>query len=709
MCEPCNVHEIGVSQRLEVEAELARLLASKQFRSSKQQSKLLTYLVTRALEDGTEEISEYAIAQDVYGDNAAFDPSKQAKVRTLTWRLRSQLTDYYSRGEVGDPVRIQLNGYAVEFHFAAKTAIDSTGKEKPWFRILRVAIPALIVIFGLFGFYRTVQPRTSATKAGQAWKRRLIASSTSEGQSFRWIAASNRYGQVLLTPKGGKLFALVLDDEKTITVINSRNLEVQQTIHTDAPNRTAFMARDGSSLYVSSSDPVVMVFDTSMGRLRRTISLDAPAFDLAVTPDNRYLFVAQSQAGLKRIDLVSGDRQIISPEACPIHLDLDSSGKRLFVSYECGGSGGSSGHDVVDVYNVEGETVYEYKINGLPMAGGHPLFSWDNSYMLLNSRDACTKKTYDKQGCLAIPSNLLYLFRLDNGQLVSRDLEGSGGNTGAFLPGDQRVLFVGRSIRLWDAARRKTTEQLADVIMSSNWAAVTPDGGRAFVPQNIRKGLLVLDAEPETCAPPTDGLVNAYTGDGGFEDTHGNGAMVNHGAKFAPGRMGQAFQFDGKSNYLWAQNGSSYCPYCKFAWTEAFFVKLNELSSEVSFLDAHPEGGRRRVFVTPQSRLVLENGPSRVVTSSILRAGQWTHIAIVNNRTQSLFYVNGQLAGSLNLPPLSDPAGAGPVFFGATEGKRGFLNGLIDELLVYDRALTMEEIRGLASPCEGRAPGNPHH
>ena len=363
----------------------------------------------------------------------------------------------------------------------------------------------------------------------------------------------------------------------------------------------------------------------------------------------------------------------------------------------------------MDVYNVEGETVYEYKINGLPMAGGHPLFSWDNSYLLLNSRDACTKKTYDKQGCLAIPSSLLYLFRVDNGQLVSRDLESSGGTTGAFLPGDQRVLFVGRGIQLWDAARRITTERLADVNMSSNWAAVTPDGGRAFVPQNIRKGLLVLDAEPETCAPPSLGLVNAYTGDGAFEDTHGNGAMNNHGVKFAPGQRGQAFQFDGKSSYLWAQNGSSYCPYCKFAWTEAFFVKLNELSSEVSVLDAHPEGGRRRVFVTPESRLVLENGPSRVVASSLLRAGQWTHIAIVNNRTQSLLYVNGQLKGSLNIPPLSDPAGAGPVFFGATEEKRGFLNGLIDELLVYDRALTMDEIRVLASPCEGRGPGNPHH
>lgn len=300
MGEACNADKITASQRLEIETAMARLLASKKFRSSKQQSKLLTYLVTRGLEDGTEEISEYAIAQDVYGDAAEFDPSKQAKVRTLAWRLRSQLTDYYSNGGLGDPVRIQLNGYAAEFHFAGKSAIDSAGKEVPWFRILCLVISALILLFGLFGLYRTFQLRASTTKAGKAdqpWKRRLIANSTSEGQSLRWIATSHRYGQVLLTPNGGKLFALALDDEKTITVINSGNLEVQQTIHTDAPNRTAFMARDGSSLYVSSSDPVVMVFDTSMGRLRRTIPLDAPAFDIAVTPDNRYLHTGKSLAG----------------------------------------------------------------------------------------------------------------------------------------------------------------------------------------------------------------------------------------------------------------------------------------------------------------------------------------------------------------------------------------------------------------------------
>jgi hypothetical protein len=77
----------------------------------------------------------------------------------------------------------------------------------------------------------------------------------------------------------------------------------------------------------------------------------------------------------------------------------------------------------------------------------------------------------------------------------------------------------------------------------------------------------------------------------------------------------------------------------------------------------------------------------------------WTHVAIVRNITQLSFYIDGVLGGSTAAMD-SNPFKNGPnsLRIGAQGGRGGvdrYLNGRIDDIRVYNRAFTDDEILSL--------------
>jgi hypothetical protein len=238
--------------------------------------------------------------------------------------------------------------------------------------------------------------------------------------------------------------------------------------------------------------------------------------------------------------------------------------------------------------------------------------------------------------------------------------------------------------------------------------AVTPSGERVFVSMNEGKGIVVLDAEKEECLPPVHGLVNYYPGDGTLDDAHGVGALGGGTMAFAPGLQGQAFRFNGKSSYLSARAGSSYCPFCTYSWTEAFFVKFDAPDEEMTILEtaSMPPGPGRRVFRAHDRHVVLESNGGRDARLTIRSAealvnARWYHLAVVTDRDQRSFYIDGRLQGKHTIQPSTDDGAIGPLYIGATQGKRNFLSGLMDELVVYNRVLTQGEIRTMSERSHG--------
>ncbi len=82
----------------EVRAELDRVLASHEFRTSKRSEELPRYVVENALAGRLELLRERTIGIEVFGRAAAYDPSEDATVRVKASEVRKRLGLYYARG-----------------------------------------------------------------------------------------------------------------------------------------------------------------------------------------------------------------------------------------------------------------------------------------------------------------------------------------------------------------------------------------------------------------------------------------------------------------------------------------------------------------------------------------------------------------------------------------------------------------------------------
>ena len=76
---------------------------------------------------------------------------------------------------------------------------------------------------------------------------------------------------------------------------------------------------------------------------------------------------------------------------------------------------------------------------------------------------------------------------------------------------------------------------------------------------------------------------------------------------------------------------------------------------------------------------------------------EWTHVAALVVGGAHAYYLNGQASGGggsdIELPGLGNTA---PVTFGNINEANRFYQGMLDEVRVYNRALSAEEVLALA-------------
>ena len=77
---------------------------------------------------------------------------------------------------------------------------------------------------------------------------------------------------------------------------------------------------------------------------------------------------------------------------------------------------------------------------------------------------------------------------------------------------------------------------------------------------------------------------------------------------------------------------------------------------------------------------------------SSLPFGQWRHLAVVFNGSQVQFYVNAILVSTQPLAA-SIQARGNPLNIGADTRPSQFHKGLLDEVRIYNRALTLSELQ----------------
>jgi hypothetical protein len=204
-----------------------------------------------------------------------------------------------------------------------------------------------------------------------------------------------------------------------------------------------------------------------------------------------------------------------------------------------------------------------------------------------------------------------------------------------------------------------------------------------------------------------DGLVAYYPFDGNANDLSGNGnhGVVN-GAALTTDRFenaSSAYQFDGNDDHILIGNSDSLN--IDHRLTIGVWIK-KEVNKSYSGLVGKDWSGYSFMFDKTGNKLKLElaHGSEKNYVSfsdsHTIGNNTWYHAVVVlsalnNNTNKVTFYVNGQ-KGSEKSTPYSDLADMPEMYIGY-EGCCGdrYFKGIIDDVRIYNRALTEPEIQSL--------------
>ena len=222
------------------------------------------------------------------------------------------------------------------------------------------------------------------------------------------------------------------------------------------------------------------------------------------------------------------------------------------------------------------------------------------------------------------------------------------------------------------------------------------------------------------------GLVAHWKFDEGTGSTANDSAGVNHGTVYGAswttaGAVGGALQFDGAYDYVTVPDNASQ-QISTNQITVSGWIKLNaEVVNTQSRIICKQElagppwhgwgleifgAGYNNSGSTGNQLNWHDSNGSHVnhLSPTDLNVSQWYHVAVTDNAGLVTIYVDGQ-------QDYSSGSGAGipaalnaPIQIGTTNWnpiKYYFFNGVIDELRVYNRALSREEIAQLAVPAPG--------
>ncbi len=206
---------------------------------------------------------------------------------------------------------------------------------------------------------------------------------------------------------------------------------------------------------------------------------------------------------------------------------------------------------------------------------------------------------------------------------------------------------------------------------------------------------------------PTDGLVAYYPFNGNANDESGNGnnGTVN-GATLTADRHGnanKAYSFDGIDDLIRVENSNSLQNFGNYSTISAW-VFANNYSVTVS--EIIPILAKSASNNSPnQFRLGYDKGVNQLYSSfngagygascPTILLNSWYHIVFVRNGNQSCFFINGVkyiISGTGN----STFDSSQPLIIGQDiEGLNEILNGKVDDIRIYNNALTDSEVQTL--------------
>jgi len=225
--------------------------------------------------------------------------------------------------------------------------------------------------------------------------------------------------------------------------------------------------------------------------------------------------------------------------------------------------------------------------------------------------------------------------------------------------------------------------------------------------------ITMANAQQTKCVQPPSGIIAWWT----FDETSGNtaqdtignnsGILIND-STFTTGLVGNAVAFDGIDDYIGAPDSDLWA-FGSNDFTIEFWAKFNAVGSgsighpEYVFIstDEGSGGMNKWFFALGGGYLNFHvNGPSYgffplVPFEPIV--GQWYHLALTKSGTIYTIYIDGVPSGTADFPGIIPNVNA-PLTIGQSgEPFGGFMNGSLDEMSIYNRALSQSEISDIVN------------
>ncbi len=194
--------------------------------------------------------------------------------------------------------------------------------------------------------------------------------------------------------------------------------------------------------------------------------------------------------------------------------------------------------------------------------------------------------------------------------------------------------------------------------------------------------------------------------DGTATDLSGNGnegILIGDTTWVSEGKPQGSFLFDGNDDYIEVNHDSSLDPTRDMTITA--WVKLNGAGSGTVNMIVNKQlgGSGYRLVYYPlenvyRARIWTTDDGVTLASTTSASLNIWTHIAMVYDGSNLKIYVNGVEDNSVALTGDLNPASSTPLRIGEYGGGSGYeLNGYVDDVRVYSRALSDSEIQDIYS------------
>ena len=229
--------------------------------------------------------------------------------------------------------------------------------------------------------------------------------------------------------------------------------------------------------------------------------------------------------------------------------------------------------------------------------------------------------------------------------------------------------------------------------------------GPFVIPADAASDLTLLDQSPLHYyrLDETSSATAAVDSIGGLDAVHVGGPPLDLPGAFGPG-LNSALELDG-TNYLSIPDDDSLD--LRRQMTISQWVYVDDLPASNAWLFS--KESNYSMYLEPSGRLRFNSqggntGSAAVTAVGSIQAGRWHHVAAVMDRDalQLSVYIDGQLAATTATPLASANVNTSPLTIGSL-GTNPFtrFNGRLDEIAIFDRALSADEIARQAAPVAG--------